>query len=213
MSNGEAIHDCWNTIGVRGDGSCDELRQWVHCHNCPVFGDAATRLFDHPLTDEDLSAATRSVSTPNAEKARGERSVIVFRMGSEWFALPTTRFQEIAESRPVHTVPHRRGGVMRGLINVRGELLPCVSLERLLGAAEPAAADGGRVVVMNDPRGRFAFIADQVADVCNFSPEELRPAPATIRSNYTTGLLNWNGISVGCLDDDLIAYTVRKGLS
>ena len=36
-----AIDDCWNRIGVRGDGSCPELKQYVHCRNCPVYSAGA----------------------------------------------------------------------------------------------------------------------------------------------------------------------------
>ena len=33
--------DCWNTIGIRGDGSCPELARLAHCQNCPVYVTAA----------------------------------------------------------------------------------------------------------------------------------------------------------------------------
>ncbi len=36
-----AIDDCWNRIGVRGDGSCPELKRHIHCRNCPVYSAAA----------------------------------------------------------------------------------------------------------------------------------------------------------------------------
>jgi chemotaxis-related protein WspD len=32
----KSLDDCWNRIGVRGDGSCRELEQHIHCHNCSV---------------------------------------------------------------------------------------------------------------------------------------------------------------------------------
>jgi chemotaxis-related protein WspD len=62
--------------------------------------------------------------------------VVIFRIGAEWLALPTPAFQEVAERRVIHTLPHRRHGVVLGLVNIRGELLICVSLGRLLGLAE-----------------------------------------------------------------------------
>ena len=44
-----AINDCWNRIGVRGDASCPELKQYGHCRNCPVFASAALTLLDREL--------------------------------------------------------------------------------------------------------------------------------------------------------------------
>ena len=35
-----AIDDCWNRIGVLGDGSCPRLAEHIHCRNCPVHAAA-----------------------------------------------------------------------------------------------------------------------------------------------------------------------------
>ena len=40
------IDDCWNRIGVRGDGSCPRLAGYIHCRNCPVHDAAAARVLD-----------------------------------------------------------------------------------------------------------------------------------------------------------------------
>lgn len=42
LANGDVpIDDCWNRIGVRGDGSCPRLAGYIHCRNCPVHDAAA----------------------------------------------------------------------------------------------------------------------------------------------------------------------------
>ena len=38
--------DCWNRIGVWGDGTCPELPPVIHCHNCPVFAVAGKKFLD-----------------------------------------------------------------------------------------------------------------------------------------------------------------------
>jgi chemotaxis-related protein WspD len=213
--------DCWNVIGVQGDGSCPELETWIHCRNCPVYREAASHLLDRELSAADLLEATRRVAAPAAATERGSRSVVIFRLSGEWFSLPTTRFQEIAEDRALHTVPHRRGGVVTGIVNVRGELLPCVALSLLLGVESDAArlaqrGAAGRILILQDERGSMAFFADEVAGVHRFFPEELRAAPATVARgsvSYTVGVLPWNGTIVGCLDDELLLYSVRKAAS
>ena len=65
-------------------------------------------------------------------------AVLLFRLQAEWLALPAQVFQEVAERRPVHSLPHRRQGIVLGLVNVRGELLLCVSLARLLRRNDPS---------------------------------------------------------------------------
>lgn len=66
-------------------------------------------------------------------KSAGKLSFVVFRIGPELFALPTQVLHEVAESRGIHSLPHRRHSVVLGLVNIRGELLICVSVGRLLG--------------------------------------------------------------------------------
>src|SRR5437879_1067310 len=46
------IHDCWNVIGVEGNGTCRELVKFIHCRNCPVYSAAGTQLLDRPLPAE-----------------------------------------------------------------------------------------------------------------------------------------------------------------
>jgi chemotaxis-related protein WspD len=215
------VADCWNVIGVQGDGTCPELETFIHCRNCPVYREAASHLLDRELSAGDLLEATRRVAAPAAATERGSRSIVIFRLANEWFSIPTTRFQEIAEDRVLHTVPHRRGGVIVGIVNVRGELLPCIALSVLLGVASDTGSpqrlgESGRVLILQDERGSLAFMADEVAGVHRFYPEELRPAPATVSKgsvSYTMGVLPWNGTTIGCLDDELLLYSVRKGVS
>src|SRR5438445_8021579 len=77
-------------------------------------------------------------------------SAVIFRIHSEWLALPTEAFQEVAERRRIHSLPHRRNGVVLGLVNIRGELLICVDLGRVLGIG---AHDSDRA----NPVGRGSF--------------------------------------------------------
>ena len=53
---------CWETIGVHGDSSCEELAQHIHCRNCPVYSTAAQGLLDRPIPQEEIAAATARVA-------------------------------------------------------------------------------------------------------------------------------------------------------
>ena len=117
------INDCWNRIGVRGDGSCPELEQYAHCRNCPVYSAAALTLLDRELPAGYAGRMDRPFRrTQEARRSRILHSAIIFRIGAEWFALPTLALDEVAELRTIHSLPHRRSGVVLGLVNVRGEL-------------------------------------------------------------------------------------------
>jgi chemotaxis-related protein WspD len=217
------IHDCWNRIGVSGDASCPELKKHVHCRNCPVYSAAAVELLDRDLPENYSDECTRRVAQRKPEAAGDTQSVIVFRIGSEWLALPTTVFKEIVGIRPVHSLPHRRNGVVLGLANIRGELLVCISLRQILRLDETAESKNEKFRTTN---ARMLFIlheglravcpVDEVFGVHRFRPRELKPVLTTLAKGTTTyikGVVSWPQGAVGLLDEDLLFYTLNRGLT
>jgi len=143
--------ECWRVIGVAGDRSCPELQAFVHCRNCPVLAEAARSFFDRPAPEGYLDAWQAILEEP-AEAADGaDTSVLVFRVDHEWLSLPTGALVEVTPSRTLHTVPHRAGTALAGIVNVRGQLQLCVSLHAVLGlpggpqasAAHPGGPEDG----------------------------------------------------------------------
>jgi chemotaxis-related protein WspD len=214
-----AINDCWNKIGVRGNASCAELKRHAHCRNCATFSAAAIALLERDLPTGYIADWTQHFSQRKQVKDLDTQSAIIFRLGGEWFALPTMAFDEVAEQRTIHALPHRQSGIVLGLANVRGELLICVSLAKMLGVEGPVAIDPKRgktaitrLVIIRHERRRMAFPVDEVHSIHRYHPRESKSAPATIRkaaAAYTKAMLPWCGKLVGLLDDRLIISTLN----
>ena len=100
-STNSTIDDCWNRIGVHGDGSCPELKQHAHCRNCPTYSAAALRLLDRDLSAECVADSTGHFAQVKQLEEQDTDSVVVFRIASEWFALPTPVFDEVSEQRTI----------------------------------------------------------------------------------------------------------------
>jgi chemotaxis-related protein WspD len=223
-----ALNDCWNRIGVRGDRSCAELLRHIHCRNCPVFSAAARTLLDVPAPVGSRQNATEHFARP----ARAEpghvagadmQSVIVFRLRAEWYAIRTAVCLEIADLRPIHSLPHRRDAAVLGVVNVRGELLVCISLAVILGAAvQPEAtpttrrAAVPRLLVARDAAGAVAFPVDEVQGMERFRTRELKQVPATVaqsQATYTQALMPLGDRTVGLLDEQRLFNTVEHALA
>jgi chemotaxis-related protein WspD len=236
--DGEAlaqVYDCWNTIGVAGNGSCQELLRFVHCRNCPVYSAAAIQLLDRPATADYRRECSEHYAGQKQLTTPAKTSVVIFRVISEWLALPTQAFQEVAERRAVHSLPHRRRDLVLGLVNVRGELLVCVSLGRLLGLGRvqgrgpgaeprslPAALDPRssnslhRLLVANWDGNRVAFPVEEVHGIHRVHWEQLREAPATITKSlhtYSRGVFAWRDHTVGFLDAEVLFSTLNRSLA
>jgi chemotaxis-related protein WspD len=216
------VNDCWNRIGVRGDGSCPELTQYVHCRNCPVYSAGAAELLSAEAPPGYFADRTAHFAEPSRAVEGETRSVVIFRVASEWLALPTSVVVEVANLLPIHSLPHRPNGVVLGLASVRGELLVCVSLGQVVGA-EPLAAAGRerprtvyqRLLVIRREGVRVVCPVDEVHGIHRFHPRELKDVPTTVAKatvTYSTALLHWKGHSVGTLDDQLLFYTLKRSL-
>ena len=206
---------------MTGDGSCPELKTHIHCRNCPVYAAAGARLLDRALAADYRHAWAAHFARPKAAVAAGTFSVVLFRIGAEWLSLPTPAFQEVAELRRIHSIPHRRKGTLLGLVNVRGELLLCVSLARVLGQA-PAPSPGNghatyeRLLVTAWESQRLVFPVDEVHGVLRFEADQLREPPVTLAksgTSYTRGVLPWQGRMVLCLDAELLFPALNQSLA
>ena len=212
---------CWSRIGVYGNGSCTELREFVHCRNCPVYSRAGVQLLNRTLPPEYRREWTAHYAAEKRLGAPGKASALLFRIGNEWLALPTRAFEEVAERRPIHSLPHRRQGMVLGLANIRGELVVCVSLGRLLGIEKSGTRRTPRTIydrllVANWDGQRLAFPVEEVHGICRFEPHQLKSTPATVSlSNQTCsrGILQWQERAVGYLDAEVLFSTLNRSLT
>lgn len=212
-----ASNRCWNEIGVHGDRSCRHLVQHVHCRNCPVYSAGGASLLDAPLPDGYRAHWAGHVARPVEREEAGLTSIVSFRLHSEWLALPTQVLNEVAGLRPIHSLPHRRGGVVLGLVNVRGELRTCVSLARLIGLDEAAGdASRARLLVAQHTGAPVAFVVDEVRGTQRYASRDLKHAPATVAlaaAAYTKAVLPWREGFLGLLDEQKLFHAIDRSLA
>lgn len=214
--------NCWNTIGIRGDGSCPELATLAHCQNCPTYATAAQSLLDREPPVEYRAAATSHFAEPRLDAQRATDSAVIFTIGSEWLALPTSAVAEIARMRQIHSLPQRQGHI-EGVANVHGELVVCVSLGRLLGVTD---STGPRQKAQPDVRSRILVIqredvravcpVDEVHGIHHYHPQHLQDVPATVAksaSTFSRKVLPWRGHSVGLLNEQLLFIALKRSFA
>jgi chemotaxis-related protein WspD len=168
---------CWRRIGVHGDRSCARLKEHVHCRNCPVFSEAARDALER---ETQATTETASLSLYRQDRrAQQRRSLLAFKLGSEWLGIDSDVLVEVSSLRPTRRVAHRASGCIEGLVNVRGEIHLCVALDRLLNieATAPAPGDVPRLVLVRSELDVWVFRASTVRGVVSFSSAQLRSPP------------------------------------
>ncbi|KWF21975.1 chemotaxis protein CheW [Burkholderia pseudomultivorans] len=228
------VDDCWNRIGTRGDRSCERLADCLRCLNCPVYAYHAAKLLERPLGAAEMAEAARRMSGFDpAHAADGDtrHAALAFRVADEWLALPIGVLREIAGTRPIHSLPHRRHSAVRGVVNIRGTLRIAISIGALLGL--DAGGDGGsggragsgtrgrddsrftRLLVAAHHGEPVVFPVDEVEGVLRFGASDWVPVPATVgraSAGLSRGVLSWRGKSVGLLDDDRLFDAVTRSM-
>ncbi|MGN8258102.1 chemotaxis protein CheW [Pseudomonas sp. SMSB3] len=207
----ERIDDCWNRIGVHGNKQCPLLARHIHCRNCEVYAAAATRLLDRYALVEGEQA---DVSV--REQPAGGRSLLLFRLGEEWLALATACLAEVAPLQSVHSLPHQRSRLLQGVANVRGALVPCLSLNELLGVPEPPEQARSvralpRMLILATAAGPVVLAVDEVDGIHRLDAalEQASEDDAA----FTAAVVQWRGRSVRVLDENHLLSAVQRSLS
>ena len=180
----------------------------------------AASLLDRPAPADYVAHWTDLIARPPARAEDQSESVVVFRLGREWFGLQTTLCVEVAPRKRIQSLPHRARDRILGLANVRGELLICISLAAILRVdtdSPPAAstADEGRLIVAAWRDGPVAFPADEVRGVHRFGRQEVRAVPATVSQSaatFSSGVLAIGSLSIGLLDGEALRHAIERSL-
>ena len=172
----------------------------------------AARLLDREPPGGYRAEWTDYLAKPEAKADVTTDSVLVFRVDSEWLGLPTSWVSEIAPPRPVHSLPHRRSGVLAGLVNVRGELLPCVALEGVLGLSAAAKPHSSRRLCVAGPESRrLVLLVDEVHGLLRYDAAKLLPAPGQLP--HVRHLIAWKeGRTIGLLDAEALWSACERSL-
>ena len=184
----------------------------------PLRADAAAQLLDSDLPAGYLSEWARHFALAKSSADRKTMSVFIFRLGAEWLALPTGSVREAAPLRPIHSLPHRGNGTILGLVNVRGELLICISLIGLLALGKNPATEEktGRLIVIGDSGGRVAFPVDEAHGIHACHSVDVKETPVTVAKAATPcsrGIFSWRDRTVGLLEEKTFFAALNRSLA
>ncbi|MFC5404530.1 chemotaxis protein CheW [Cohnella soli] len=126
---------------------------------------------------------------------------IVIGLNGEPYALPLADIQEIIKRQPVTEVPCDKPYV-KGIMNLRGRIVPVIGLGDRIGMPEAEASPASRIVVVSAEDGDIGVCVDVVEQVASL--EEVLP-PTTeqtggVSRGYLSGIGKLNGRLIGVLD-------------
>ncbi len=145
-------------------------------------------------------AATRATAAAlAAARGAGGQQVLCFNAAGSTYAMGIASIKEIIEYGTITTIP-LMPAFIRGVINLRGAVVPVIDLAARLGF-EPAVPSRRTCIVIvemrhGDERFDLGVVVDAVSEVLELGPEDVEPAPsfgAAIRSDFIEAMARIRG--------------------
>lgn len=144
-----------------------------------------------------------------AEQANEHQQYLTFQLGQEMFAVGILHIREIIEYGNLTTVPMMPGFV-RGVINLRGSVVPVIDLSIRFGRGQSQINRRTCIVILevdsaagltnegaadqpdsNHSLQEVGIIVDAVSEVLEIAPKDIEPAPgfgARLRPEFIAGM-------------------------
>lgn len=136
------------------------------------------------------------------EHGGGKRELALFRSGELLCGLDIFHVQEINQNFAI-TVVHRVPAYVRGVINLRGEIVTVIDLRQKFGF-EPLSLDEGlQIVIVRQGDENIGLLVDSVSDVVLADNADIEPPPsnlAGIAGVYFKGIYKLENGLVAILD-------------
>lgn len=107
----------------------------------------------------------------------GLKQYVEFGVGNENYAIEISEVHEIIRMQAITEIPNGPAYV-KGVINLRGKIVPVVGLRSLFGLAEEEYGKATRIVVLNHAEEIVGVVVDRVNQVAAF--EDVQPPPDRI---------------------------------
>lgn len=148
----------------------------------------------------------------HGEAERERREFLTCTLGDESYGIDILRVQEIREIDSVTRIP-RVAPFVRGVINLRGAIVPIVDLGLMFGFTQPIELAKSSAIVLNVDGRLVGLVVSSVSDVLGLAEDEIHPAPELGERAIgaaLAGIGSRDGVSVMLLDVDHLMHRVRE---
>lgn len=121
------------------------------------------------------AAYERSKESGTHHEGEG-RKYLTFVLGEEEYGLEITRVQEIIGIMEITHIPQTPSFV-KGVVNLRGKVIPIIDLRLKFGMEEIAYTDETCVIVVDRGNAEIGVVVDTVNEVLDINESDIDPAP------------------------------------
>ncbi len=135
---------------------------------------------------------------------------LTYKLGDEIFALDISKVREVLDYTPITKVP-RTPEFMRGVINLRGSVVPVVDLRLKLGMTKTEKTVNTCIIItevtVDNETSVLGALADSVQEVVDLEAGQIEPAPqigTRLNTEFIKGMGKQNNRFIIILDVDRV---------
>ena len=151
--------------------------------------------------------------TSSAQGAAGAE-YLTFRLGEEEYGIDILRVQEIRSYEPPTRLAHAPDFI-KGVIDLRGVIVPIVDLRLKLRCATAEYTDFTVVIILNVGGTVLGAVVDAVADVVPLAQGAIKPAPqfqGTVDASFVRGIATVDERMLIVVDIESLLSSAEMGL-
>ncbi|ODS31258.1 MAG: purine binding chemotaxis protein [Candidatus Scalindua rubra] len=136
------------------------------------------------------------------KKAVNDEKFLTFSLGNEEYGVEILKVKEIIGLMDITTVP-QSPDYMKGVINLRGKVIPIIDLRLKFSMAEAERTQETCIIVVEVNNSLIGIIVDSVSEVLDIMSEEIEETPSFghgIDTNFIKGLGKTKGKIIILLD-------------
>ncbi len=150
-----------------------------------------------------------------AGAAQGSSEFLSFRLGAEEYGIDILRVQEIRSFEEPTRIANAPPFI-KGVVNLRGVIVPVVDLRIKLGCEKVEYNDFTVVIVLNVKGRVVGAVVDSVSDVLELPRDAIRPAPdmssASVDTAFITGIASVGERMLILMDIEALMSSPDMGL-
>lgn len=128
--------------------------------------------------------------------------IISFALGEDQYGVDIMSVREIKGWSEITHLP-RQPEYMRGVLNLRGAIVPIIDLRCRFGQGLTQASQLHIVIIVQIGQRQVGLLADRVLDIVTFESGQVQPVPRVVQSprlNFLSGLVTIDGTLIALID-------------
>lgn len=130
------------------------------------------------------------------------KQYIILRFDSEQYGIDISYIDNIVRLQPITRVPHTQPYFL-GIINLRGEIIPVMSMRRKFELPDKENTNATRILILKlEGNAKIGILVDEVREVVNLCEEDIEKitSETTDARSYLTGVGKSNGALISVLN-------------